>query len=213
MSDQPDPPHARRRPQQPRGQETFSAILDAAGELFAERGYEATTTHHVARAAGISVGALYRYFADKQAICNELYRREVSGLRNRLLEQVDITELVGKDVREIIRRTLELAFRIYSERPALRRVLAEQSRKIPELLELRRSQEAEVHDTVRRILASVSSVQVPDAEAGAFLITLFIESLVDEWLLYGSRPGSLDRARIVDAATDFIYRYALGRVP
>jgi AcrR family transcriptional regulator len=212
MTDLPASPHARRRPQQPRGQETFTAILDAAGELFAERGYEATTTHRVASAAGISVGALYRYFADKQSICKELYQREVSGLRKRLLEQVDITDLMGTNVREIIRRTLELAFRIYSEKPALRRVLAEQSRKIPELVELRRTQEAEVHDAVRRILSSVSSVQVPDAEAGAFLITLFIESLVDEWILHGSRPGELDQPRIVEAATDFIYRYALGRV-
>jgi len=202
----------RRRPKQPRSQETYQAILQAAGRLFAARGYEETSTHLVAHEAGISVGALYRYFGGKEPILLELYRREVLDLRVRLVAGIDIADLVGQDLRGIVRKTLATAFQIYGERAALRRVLREQSRRTPELAELRRSQEDEVNRTVEKILTSVAGVQLPDAEAGAYLITLFIESLIDECVLYPSAAERPDQERLIDAATDFIIRYALGHV-
>jgi len=203
----------RRKPKQPRGQETYGAILVAAGHLLAERGYEETTTHLIAREAGISVGALYRYFADKKAICLALYQQDVSELRVRLLAGLDITEMIGKDVRQIVRHTLALAFEVYAERSALRRVLSEQSRKIPELAELRRTLEAELHLAVHRILSSVSAVSLPDLEASAYLVTLFIERLMEECALYRAAPEGLSQDRLVDAATDLLMRYALGYLP
>ena len=58
----------RRKPKQRRGIQTYEAILESAAHLFARAGYDATTTHQVAARAGVSVGTLYRYFADKRAI-------------------------------------------------------------------------------------------------------------------------------------------------
>ena len=43
--------------------------------LFAERGYAGTTMTAIATAASVSPGLLYRYFAGKQAVVGELYRR------------------------------------------------------------------------------------------------------------------------------------------
>jgi len=43
-------------------------ILDAAAGLFARHGYERTTTAQICRAAGISPGNLYHYFASKQEL-------------------------------------------------------------------------------------------------------------------------------------------------
>jgi AcrR family transcriptional regulator len=208
----PNAQRERRQPKQPRSQETYQTILSVAGRLFAERGYEETSTHLVAREAGISVGALYRYFGGKQPILLELYRREVSELRARLVEQISIADLVGQDFRGIVRKTLALAFQIYGERASLRRVLSEQSRRTAELAELRRSQEAELNRMVEKILTSVAGVQLPDAEAGAYLITLFIESLIDDCVLYPGAAERPDQERLIDAATDFLIRYALGRV-
>lgn len=44
------------------------AILHAARELFAAQGYDATTIAQIARAAGIAVGTVYLYFANKRDI-------------------------------------------------------------------------------------------------------------------------------------------------
>jgi TetR/AcrR family transcriptional regulator, repressor of fatR-cypB operon len=61
--------------QRPSAEEKPSAILAAALGLFAERGFYATNVPLVAERAGVSVGTLYHYFANKEAIANELYRR------------------------------------------------------------------------------------------------------------------------------------------
>lgn len=59
----------------PSAEEKPSAILNAALELFAESGFHATNVPLIAERAGVSVGTLYHYFANKEAIANELYRR------------------------------------------------------------------------------------------------------------------------------------------
>ncbi len=198
----------RRQPKQPRSVETFNSILEAAAELFAERGYEQTTTHQVANAAGVSVGALYRYFGGKQAILQEVYRRETTEIRQRILASFSIADLVGQDLPKLVMKAMTLAFHAYAERPGLRRVLVEQARKIPELVQLRHEQEREIHQAVRAILGAAPGVQIPDIEIGAYLVTLFMEALIDDYTLY--REPKLEEQRVIDAAADFILRYVLG---
>lgn len=210
MSDGPDGGDRRHQPKQSRSIETKNSILAAAAELFAQQGYEPSTTHQIAGQAGVSVGALYRYFADKQAILEELYHREVSSLRNMLLQEFRTVDLVGQDLPELIRKTMALTFKVYSQRLGLRRVLGEQSRKVPELASLRRKQEAEVHVAVRQILKAAPGLRIPDIEVGAYLIRLFIESLIEDHHLYHRRE--FDDDRIIDAATDFLQRYIQGRI-
>lgn len=197
----------RRQPRQSRSVETYSSILQAASGLFAEQGYERTTTHQIAAAAGISVGTLYRYFADKEAIFKELYQREISQMRSRLLNGFSLGDLIGQDARGLVRKTMALAFEVYSEQPELRRLLREQSLKIPELAATRRSQEAEAHQAIQHILTSAPGVRLPDVEISSYVITVFIESLIEDFVLH--RRDVFDQQRVIDAATDFILRYAL----
>ena len=203
----------RHLPKQTRSQETFNSILTAAADLFETKGYEATTTHQIAKAAGVSVGALYRYFADKEAIIKELYQREITDLRRLVLSEFSITDLMGQDVIKLVRKTVALAFKVYSKRPGLRRVLGEQSRKIADLRQLRTAQEQEMHQAVRQILAVVPAVQLPDPEVGAYLVMLFLDSLLEDSILHSRTEGGFEQDRIIDAATDFILRYVLGSVP
>ena len=58
----------RKRPEQLRSRETVERILAAAARIFADAGYSATTTNHVAEAAGVSIGSLYQYFPNKDAL-------------------------------------------------------------------------------------------------------------------------------------------------
>ena len=55
------------------GQEMRHRLYETAIRMIGERGYEATTLRDVARAAGVSVGLLYRYFPSKRAIVLSLY--------------------------------------------------------------------------------------------------------------------------------------------
>jgi len=58
---------------------TRDRVLNAALELFNERGSAAVTTNHVAARAGISPGNLYYWFADKSEIIRELYAQFVAA--------------------------------------------------------------------------------------------------------------------------------------
>jgi AcrR family transcriptional regulator len=51
------------------------AILDAALALFAERTFDGTPVPLIAERAGVGAGTIYRYFDDKTALVNALYRR------------------------------------------------------------------------------------------------------------------------------------------
>src|SRR5688572_239366 len=60
-------------PQRAASEETRRKILDAALDLFRERGFEATTIRDVAARAGLSLGSAYYYFTSKEAIVGAYY--------------------------------------------------------------------------------------------------------------------------------------------
>ncbi len=53
---------------------TRQRLIKTALELFTTRGYHDTTTAQIAKKAGIAEGTIYRHFASKQQLVNELYR-------------------------------------------------------------------------------------------------------------------------------------------
>ena len=60
------------RPRNADGQRTRQAILDAALELFADKGYFGTSLRDVATAVGVRESALYNYFKSKEALFDAL---------------------------------------------------------------------------------------------------------------------------------------------
>ncbi len=66
---------ARREPTQKRAKIKVELILDATKGLLISGGIDKLTTNHIAKAAGMSVGALYQYFPNKQAVIYELFSR------------------------------------------------------------------------------------------------------------------------------------------
>ena len=64
------------------------AILDAALELFADRGYHGTSVALIANKARVGAGTIYRYFADKDVLVNTLYRDWKEALSRALLDDL-----------------------------------------------------------------------------------------------------------------------------
>ncbi|MDZ4776156.1 MAG: helix-turn-helix domain-containing protein, partial [Alphaproteobacteria bacterium] len=73
-------PEPKKTPRQSRSAATFEAIIEAGARILREGGYEALTTNRVADLAGVSVGSLYQYFPNKEAILVEMVCRHLTDL-------------------------------------------------------------------------------------------------------------------------------------
>ena len=63
---------------------TRAALLEAATELFAQRGYAGVATEEIVRAAGVTRGALYHHFAGKLELFEAVYEQVEQGLVERI---------------------------------------------------------------------------------------------------------------------------------
>jgi len=78
----------RREPMQRRSVARVQRMLDAAQELVAELGYDALTTTLIAERAGVSIGSLYQFFPDKQAVVRAVALRNLEIFSERLTAMV-----------------------------------------------------------------------------------------------------------------------------
>ena len=109
---------AQRRTQAERTSATRRALLDAARDQFAERGFSGTGREQVAAAAGVTRGALYHHFGTKEG----LFRAVVEELEAGLAERVAAAALAGTDPVDELRRGC-LAFLDACMEPAVRRIV------------------------------------------------------------------------------------------
>ncbi len=64
-----------KEPKRERGKQRVAALIDAGAELFAEKGYEASTMTEIASRAGAAIGSLYQFFPSKEALAEALFNR------------------------------------------------------------------------------------------------------------------------------------------
>jgi AcrR family transcriptional regulator len=104
-------------PQQVRSRDRFERILQATEELVVSGGVESVSTRAIAAAAGIPVGSLYQYFADKESVLLALVERDLVELEAQVKR--DLAELTGLDVRSIAETIIRSFVTVYRRRPAL----------------------------------------------------------------------------------------------
>src|ERR1700677_4560553 len=95
-----------------RRQQTRDYLLQAAAEVFAERGFYAATLDEVAAAAGFTKGAVYSNFKNKEdlflALLEDAYAREMSALKEAMEDSEIPPEARLGDFVRVIRGELDL---------------------------------------------------------------------------------------------------------
>lgn len=82
------PVSPRKSPRQERSRRTVERILDAAARIFHEQGYAGATTNDIADEAEVSVGSLYQYFPNKDALLVALTKRHIQSAADGLTDLV-----------------------------------------------------------------------------------------------------------------------------
>lgn len=107
----------RNTPRQKRSEDRISQILDAADRVVERMGYDATTTNHVAAEAQISVGTVYRWFPDKDALTTAMAERHTQRLAEAIAGVVvDDPSVMGPT---LIRQLVEALATFFAANPSL----------------------------------------------------------------------------------------------
>lgn len=111
---------SRRAPVQERSRKTVTRILDAAAAIADEQGVDAVTTRAIADRAGVSYPSLYRFFADREAILDELLERHVAELDARCAEAERTWQITS--VADLLNAELDLHVHYYRLFPSSARL-------------------------------------------------------------------------------------------
>lgn len=97
-------------PQQDRSRRSLKRILEAAVELFVERGFDGTTLVDIAERAELSIGSIYRRFTDKEAILYTIIESYFASRFTQFETILDPAKWKGATVREVMEFYMDVLF-------------------------------------------------------------------------------------------------------
>ena len=112
--------HQRRQPVQERSRETVARLLDAAAAIIDEAGVEAATTRAIAERAGVAYPSLYRFYADREEILEQLLERHLADLDAEAVAAEETWQITS--IEDVIDRELDLHIAYYEEHPSAARL-------------------------------------------------------------------------------------------
>lgn len=194
---------ARKGPKQQRSKATVSAILDGTVRVLEQEGSDAATTSRIAEVAGVSVGTLYQYFANRDAILDALQDREFDRASD-MIGRILAHGAYATD-REVARAVIEGLLELHGAAPTLHRLL------VVEGLRVTPTERVQAFDM--RIIALVRSflnlanvrIRRKNLDAAAFVVYQAVRASMLACLL--ERPPGLDSETLVDEITDLVLRY------
>jgi AcrR family transcriptional regulator len=174
-----------------RREETRRQLLDAAGRLFAERGYHGTSVPDIVRAAGVGHGTFYEYFGSRHEILLALTEHAASGTRRPRLQSGSVAERVRAEIAWFLAD--------YVQHLQLSKVWHEASTFDGEIAAAMRAERARRVERVRRGLEAAGGRPGIDPTIAAAALTAMLESFAYRWFVEGDGPGT-SAADIVTAA-------------
>ena len=111
---------ARRTPVQERSNDTVRQIFAATAKLLGRMPLEQITTSRIAAEAGVSIGALYRFFPDKQAIMDAIAVESVDQFRRAVEQKLELTGTV--DPRQFLDLVIDAYVEFLDARPDFRTI-------------------------------------------------------------------------------------------
>jgi AcrR family transcriptional regulator len=184
-------PTKSRAPTQDRARETQQACIDAAEQLLVEVGYAAASTNAVARRAGVSIGSLYQYFDDKDAVFRAVVNRHRAEMHPLIADTLSLMDDPKKDLLEVTLALLRQMAEVHARNPRLMRALQSELG----WLEHDEHEETAILERVQPIVEARTSACPKRALVVAHLMVTTVNHLA-RWMVHG-RPRELDEAQCI----------------
>lgn len=200
----------RKIPKQSRSKVVVDSILEAATRILVDKGMRNLTTNHVAELAGVSIGSLYQYFANKESIVAELieFHKEkefsrVSKIMNHL-EKFPTCQK-GKQQRENnIRLVVKEFIDVHAENIELARILQIQTQHLSHFKTLKNTTSF-LTDMLHSLLNKVDNIAREDNFTRAFILANSLDALIQKALI--DQPKLFTKPEFVDELVNLSMGY------
>jgi AcrR family transcriptional regulator len=186
---------------------TVDAILTATAQILTQEGYDTASTNRIADRAGVSIGSLYQYFPNKEALVAALIERHVS-------EMVEIVESKLKDffdapLEVMLYETVKACIAAHAANPTLHRVLEEQVPRIGKLKQIE-SAEEQIKELLRAYLQkNQHQIQPQNLDLTVFILGCTVESLTHAAVI--EQPQLLHNGQLDREITNLLLSYLMGK--
>jgi AcrR family transcriptional regulator len=191
---------APRAPRQERSRQKVELMLEAATRILEKAGLEGLTTNAIAATAGVSIGTLYQYFSDKEAILDALADQELAAMSTRLVGVMQDASL--ETTQDRVAAVVRAVAATYGQRHEAHRLVMAHSlsrggnRLAPVLARLR------AHLSAERSSGAIRAALDP---ADAFVLTHAVSGVLRAMI--GERERAPPQAEIEGSLTRLVVRY------
>ena len=192
-----------RKPKQRRACQTVDAVLDAVVRVLKRDGFRSVTTNRIAEVAGVSIGSVYQYFPDKQAIFVALHKRHIEHI-DRMVETT-LIEHAASSLHDLMTAMIEAMIDAHAADPQLYELLFSE---VPHRAEGTKDFAVRLHGAFLLAISSRARELKTDRNLDklVFVVTHMVESLCHGALF--RRPASLSladaKAEIVRAVMTYL---------
>jgi AcrR family transcriptional regulator len=181
---------------QARSRESLARLLKAAIEVLEKGGIEAATIPRIAARAGLSPGAVYRRFPDKDALMREVCLRVFESNYKKTKELIAAERWKGKSLPEVARSVIELTLAGHRQHRGLLRALLFFIWQHPDSAFVRRCDELEwktFQDIAELLLTRRNEIRHPHPESAVRFAMLMVGMAAQGLLVLPPDPQDLSR--------------------
>lgn len=185
------------------------SLIEATANTIARRGLDGTTTPLIAETAGVSVGSLYQYFDDKEALIAALMDKLASDLSQRLNQQIPLSEQA--DLAHVVKASIQLAVAFMHSNEGLYLELARNWHRLP-MERIANALEQHILHTGRLyFLKHYRDYPIKDLQVKLFIS--FNSILFTMVRLSGQENALLEENAVIDGLAHMVTQYLLGDSP
>jgi len=192
----------RKRPRQARSRATVDAILEATAQVLVQHGYDKTSTNRVAERAGVSVGSVYQYFPNKEALVGELVDRYSGEILEMLTAQ--LAERASEPPSVITPQLVGAMIELKRKDPELARVLREQIPRVGRMQRYETQLDAIIAAVATYLALHREALRHDNVEIAAFVAVHAADAATHAGVV--SRPD-LDESELARHVTDMLLSY------